>query len=131
MSKQEEEGSFIQVSCKTYDNEYKTCSKFMSKFYERYASGSAPDCNIFKNLQNDCELWNKELNEKSLRNIINYEKSLQEKRKKLSADNDVWSYRDTPPYDWNSKLPQWAENRIKSSSWFAESNASKNEDKKL
>jgi hypothetical protein len=117
---------FIDISCKTYSYEYKSCQSFKSKLYQRY-EGSNVDCNIFKDLINHCELWNKELNQNSLQSIVDYEKNLIIKRKHLSLNNDIWTYRDRPPYDWNSTLPEWASERIKNSIWFK----LKNEDKKV
>ena len=120
MSKEKEEESyskFVDISCKTYDYEFKSCETFKSRLYQRYENGSKLDCKFLKDLITHCDLWKNDLNQNSLKSIIDYEKNLIIRRKQSSLNNDIWTLRDKPPYDWNSQLPDWAIERIKNSSW--------------
>jgi hypothetical protein len=115
-----EETNFIDISCKHYEYEYNSCSKLKSRLYQFYENGSKFDCNILKNLLKDCESWKKDMKQESLQNIVNYEKKIMIERKKSVSDNNVWTYREKPPSDWNAKLPLWAEERVKGSSWYTQ-----------
>ena len=121
VSTNEENPNFIETSCKYYEYEYRDCSRLASRYWHIYDNGSKLDCSVFKNLINDCELWNKEMKQESLQNIINYEKNMIINRNKSISNNNVWAYREKPPQDWNAKLPEWAELRIKNSSWYVNS----------
>ena len=53
MSKEKEEESyskFVDISCKTYDYEFKSCETFKSRLYQRYENGSKLDCKFLKDL---------------------------------------------------------------------------------
>jgi hypothetical protein len=114
----------LKLSCEHYEHELSYCSYFnLTKYFQ----GEEMKCDQLKLLLNSCLSYKKDksANSEDFKQLKAYETSLNEKRRKQSLENDTWKLRQSPPSDWNSKLPQWAEDHIKESSWFKESQDSK------
>ncbi len=96
--------SNVDAICKDIEHEFAYCTKWTSKVDQYYRYGKLSDCSSFEGLHKDCFDWIKNIDKDSLKRIIDYDAKASEDRKRQAAANDIWTYRQAPPYDWNSKV---------------------------
>jgi hypothetical protein len=123
MSGNKTNDNYVDTICEDIEYELKYCKN--SKIDQYYRYGRLIDCENIKLLNVDCFEWKKTAKNDSFKRLSDYDKNLIENRRKLSTNNDVWTYRQRPPYDWNSKLPEWCEERMKTTLWYKHREAEK------
>ncbi|RWS14887.1 hypothetical protein B4U79_09260 [Dinothrombium tinctorium] len=101
--------------CQWYYDEFRECSRYLSRFHQRFVFGKTLDCSGWKNDYEDCLAFRDNADFHSLKRVLDNESKRQQKRKDSLTANNVWKYRQTPPEDWNKPLPQWLIERTKGS----------------
>lgn len=118
------------LSCDYYDHEYRQCSSFSGRIdnYYRGISISREECARFRELFNDCANYERDPvnNFQALLRLNDYENELMRRRLETTKANDVWERRTKPPSDWNSPLPDWCMEKLKSTSWYKSNSSASN-----
>ena len=110
------------LPCDHYEYEYNSCAGWRGKVnnYYRGVSISDEECKKYQELFIECHKYQKDpsSNFDSLLKLNKYENELMKKRLDSARGNDVWTMRKSPPDDWNAKLPEWCQERLKESIWY-------------
>lgn len=112
------------LPCDHYEYEFRNCTSFRNKLYNYYmgVEKSAAECDYYNQLFVACVKYkhNPAENFDSLLKLNKYESELVERRAQAARANDVWQLRrpNEPPSDWNAKLPDWCEERLKDTYWY-------------
>ncbi|GFY64940.1 uncharacterized protein TNIN_78812, partial [Trichonephila inaurata madagascariensis] len=86
-----------------------------AKFNQYFIFGHTLDCNEWKQDYQNCMQFRKKRDLKCLENVIESENDRKSKRMKAMEQNDVWTYRTSPPENWNSPMPRWMQKEKKNS----------------
>ncbi|GFY06980.1 transposon Tf2-6 polyprotein [Trichonephila clavipes] len=86
-----------------------------AKFNQYFIFGHTLKCDEWKQDYLNCMQFRKKRDLKCLENVIESENDRQRKRMKAIEQNDVWSYRTSPPENWNSPMPKWMQEEKKDS----------------
>jgi hypothetical protein len=108
-------------SCDAYIKDYRHCNKLTSRLEQYYVYGKRLDCKPLKELMLACLRYKQNVTLDDYKILIMNEQKKKEEFKRINEinkQNDIWSYRDVAPSDWNAPLPEWAQDRIKQTSWF-------------
>ncbi len=110
------------LPCEHFQYEIKKHCGRIARFNRIFMSDdqNPPDCEQLNELLYACRKYvsDPERNPDCLHQLKTYENNLIRQRIDSIKANDVWELRKEPPSDWNSSLPDWAAERIKSSFWF-------------
>ncbi|GFQ97535.1 uncharacterized protein TNCT_508731 [Trichonephila clavata] len=101
--------------CEWYKEELKDCRSIKAKFNQYFIFGHTLDCSQWKQDYQNCMQFRKKRDLKCLENVIESENDRQRKRMKTMEQNDVWTYRTSPPENWNSPMPKWMQEDKKDS----------------
>lgn len=108
-------------SCDTYIKDYRNCTKLSSRLEQYYVYGKKLDCQPLKELMVACVRYKQNVTIDDYKLLLDNEQKRMEELKRIkesNRQNNIWSYRDLPPSDWNDPLPQWAQDRVKQTSWY-------------
>lgn len=110
------------LPCDHYEYEYNNCSSWKAKVnnYFRGIEISDQECLKYQELFVDCHKYQKDPvnNFNLLLKLNTYENDLMKRRIDSARGNDIWEMRTSPPSDWNSKLPDWAQKRLENTLWY-------------
>ena len=106
----------FMLDCAHYEYEFKQCSNSLKKLAYEHLTGEklATDCRVYSKLYDSC--LKKSVNENI--DLQKYEANLFESRLRSVQENNVWTYRNSPPPNWNTELPDWCIEHLKTTSWF-------------
>lgn len=97
--------------CEWYIDEYKECMKMLSRLHQYFIFGENTPCFQWKIDYDDCLNWRNNRDMEALYCVVKSEDERFISRMKASQANDVWTYRSSPPRDWNKPLPDFMEQR--------------------
>lgn len=112
---QEDKSKYSLVRpCERYEELYKSCRSFRSRFGQYYVHGEFFDCSDHLQNYKSCLEYRRTKNFEVLASIIKWEKNLIETRVNTVLQNKVWELRETPP-DFETPLPEFIANRQRGS----------------
>lgn len=101
--------------CSVYNEEYKECKSLKSRFNQYFIYGHYLSCDQWRLDYNNCQRYAWREDKEAARELITSELNRRTKRLTAHYDNDVWKKREHPPDDWEKPLPDFMEERNKSS----------------
>jgi len=118
-----EEDVKLVHSCDIYEMEYDHCKRRRSRVHQKFVDGQKQDCNVFKQLFEECKNYDLNGDAKSGQFLVNYEKAQRRGRQMALLQNNVWDLRTEPPADFNAELPEYLQKRQKGTHLDAEQRA--------
>lgn len=115
--------AWLVQPCHWYKDEFKECNSFHGKLHQYFIFGKTLDCQQWKTDYNNClalrknpadmealvsrlHLLTSNNNDCFQSQVIESEEKRIATRLAASARNDVWTYRESPPSNWNDPLPK-------------------------
>ncbi|XP_003702554.1 synaptic plasticity regulator PANTS [Megachile rotundata] len=101
--------------CSFYKSEYNDCSCMQARFHQYFVYGEYLDCTQWKIDYDNCYAWEKYKSKEAYDELIKSEKQHRVERLQGHYNNDVWERREGRPENWNCPLPDWLQERAKTS----------------